>query len=81
MEPALLAKATGRFTRASEARSRPGAGLGLALVDGLVARAGGELRLCHAGHHQIAGSVQSTVCCDHGPEMTVTVLLRAAGHG
>ena len=78
MEPALLATATGRFTRASEARSRPGAGLGLALVDGLVARAGGELRLCHAGHHHPSGSVESGVRCDHGPEMTVTVLLRAA---
>jgi two-component system, OmpR family, sensor kinase len=81
MEPALLATATGRFTRASEARSRPGAGLGLALVDGLVARTGGELRLCHAGHHHSSGSSQSGVRCDHGPEMTVTVLLRAAGRG
>jgi two-component system, OmpR family, sensor kinase len=81
MEPALLATATGRFTRASEARSRPGAGLGLALVDALVARTGGELRLCHAGHHQPCRSVQSGVRCDHGPEMTVTVLVRAARSG
>jgi signal transduction histidine kinase len=81
MEPALLATATGRFTRASEARSRPGAGLGLALVDGLVARAGGELRLCHAGHHQPSGNVHSGVRCDHGPEMTATVLVRAARSG
>jgi signal transduction histidine kinase len=81
MERALLATATGRFTRAPEARSRPGAGLGLALVDGLVARTGGELRLCHAGHHQPFGSVQSGVRCDHGPDMTVTVLVRAARSG
>jgi two-component system OmpR family sensor kinase len=81
MEPGLLATATGRFTRASEARSRPGAGLGLALVDGLVARTGGELRLCHGGHHHSSGNVQSGVRCDHGPEMTVTVLLRATGRG
>jgi two-component system, OmpR family, sensor kinase len=78
MDPELLATATGRFTRAPEARSRPGSGLGLSLVESLVARAGGELRLCHAGHHEHAGGASVDVVCDHGPAMTATVLLPAA---
>jgi hypothetical protein len=43
----------------------------------LVNTAGGELRLCHAGHHASHGT-PAAVACDHGPEMTVTVLLPAA---
>jgi signal transduction histidine kinase len=74
MPPELLADATQRFARADDARSRPGAGLGLALVDTLVDRAGGELRLCFAGHHTSHGHA-APVACDHGPQMTVTVLL------
>ncbi|MEX0426116.1 ATP-binding protein [Nocardioides sp. DS6] len=77
MPPALLATATRRFARADEARSRPGAGLGLALVWALVADADGELRLCFAGQHARSGAT-APVACDHGPEMTVTVLLPAA---
>lgn len=79
MDPELMADATGRFTRAPEARSRPGAGLGLSLVEGLVARAHGELRLCHAGHHEHAGGATADVPCAHGEAMTATVLLPAAG--
>jgi alkylation response protein AidB-like acyl-CoA dehydrogenase len=52
-------------------------GLGLSLVEQLVTRAGGELRLCCGGEHASYG-VASGVPCDHGPGMTVTVLLRAA---
>ena len=78
MDPELMAAATGRFTRAPEARSRPGAGLGLSLVEGLVGRADGELRLCHAGHHEHAGGVTTEVPCAHGNAMTVTVLLPAS---
>ncbi len=74
MPPDLLAGATQRFTRADEARSRPGSGLGLALVDTLVAQAGGELRLCHDGHHSSHGH-PAPVPCAHGPAMTVIVLL------
>ncbi|HRI98506.1 MAG TPA: HAMP domain-containing sensor histidine kinase, partial [Nocardioides sp.] len=48
MPPELLAVATRRFHRAPEARSRPGAGLGLSIVDELVTAAGGELRLAPA---------------------------------
>lgn len=74
MSPALLTTATQRFTRAEEARSRPGTGLGLSLVGTLVSRVGGELRLCHDGRHATYGS-PAPVECAHGPQMTVTVLL------
>jgi len=77
MSPELLASAPGRFTRSPEARSRPGSGLGLSLVEGLATAAGGELRLCHAGHHVRHGP-PVPVECDHGPEMTVSVLLPLA---
>lgn len=74
MPPDLLAGATQRFARADDARARPGAGLGLALVDTLVRQTGGELRLCSGGHHASHGR-PAPVPCTHGPEMTVTVLL------
>ena len=70
----LLATATERFARAPEARTRPGSGLGLALVATLVAEAGGELRLCHAGRHRSTGR-PAPVPCAHDDAMTVTVLL------
>ncbi len=77
MSDDLLGTATHRFTRAPEARGRPGAGLGLALVEQLVVGAGGELRLCHAGRHRVVGS-PLPVPCDHDARMTVTVVLPAA---
>ena len=77
MPEELLGQATARFTRAPDARARPGSGLGLALVEQLVAEAGGELRLCHDGQHATWGS-PSAVACEHGPEMTVTVLVPRA---
>jgi len=72
----LLGQATRRFNRAVEARSRPGAGLGLSIVDQLVTAAGGELRLCHAGQHSSTGT-RADVGCDHDQAMTVTVILPA----
>jgi two-component system OmpR family sensor kinase len=77
MTAELLASATRRFARADEARSRPGSGLGLALVEALVVQAGGSLRLCHGGHHQTHGR-EVDVGCDHTAAMTVTVLLPLA---
>jgi two-component system, OmpR family, sensor kinase len=74
MPPHLLATAADRFARSPEARSRPGSGLGLSLVAAIVTTAGGELRLCHAGHHHGVG-VPVAVPCAHDPAMTVTVLL------
>jgi two-component system, OmpR family, sensor kinase len=77
MAPEMLAQATRRFSRAPEARARPGAGLGLSLVELLAVRAGGELRLCHAGHHASVG-VAAAVACLHDDRMTATVLLPVA---
>jgi signal transduction histidine kinase len=74
MSPALLASATQRFARADEARSRPGSGLGLALVEALVGSSGGQLRLCSGGNHQLHGA-RVDIPCDHDDRMTVTVLL------
>jgi signal transduction histidine kinase len=79
MSDDLLAQATRRFFRAPEARSRPGAGLGLSIVEQLVSGAGGELRLCHGGHHASTG-VPSALPCRHGVRMTVTVILPGIGH-
>ena len=74
MPAELLGDATGRFARAADARSRPGSGLGLALVDDIVRGAGGELRLCHAGvHHPAVPALDGP--CDHSSAMTVTVVL------
>ena len=70
----LLPHAAGRFARADDARSRPGSGLGLALVDEIVRAAGGELRLCHAGTHHPAEPALGGPC-DHDERMTVTVVL------
>jgi signal transduction histidine kinase len=74
MSQTLLGSAPGRFTRSPEARSRPGSGLGLSLVFELVTAAGGELRLCHAGRHVSHGPALP-LPCDHGPRMTVSVIL------
>jgi len=45
MSPAFLARATARFARADTARSTPGTGLGLSVVDAIVTAHDGELRL------------------------------------
>jgi signal transduction histidine kinase len=77
MDAEMLATATHRFTRSAEARPREGFGLGLSLVESIVARAGGELRLCHAGRHELFGQAHP-VPCSHDEAMTVTVLLPLA---
>jgi two-component system, OmpR family, sensor kinase len=78
MPPDLLATATGRFARSPAARARPGSGLGLSLAAAIVTAAGGQLRLCFAGHHHREG-FPAQVPCDHDRHLTVTVLLPAAG--
>jgi two-component system, OmpR family, sensor kinase len=70
----MLAVATDRFARAPEARTRPGSGLGLSLVATIVEGVGGQVRLCHGGHHRSLG-VEAPVACAHDTRMTVTVLL------
>lgn len=76
MPPERLRSATARFSRADEVRAQAGAGLGLSLVEALVSQAGGELRLCHGGHHSSHGR-SVPLACGHGAAMTVTVLLPA----
>lgn len=80
MSPELLVQSTRRFSRADEARSRSGAGLGLSIVDQLVTGAGGELRRCYAGHHVSSGT-PSGVSCRHDDAMTVSVILPVATAG
>lgn len=77
MPPALLRTAAQRFTRAEEARSRSGSGLGLSLVEALVSSAGGELRLCQDEQHMSHG-LKSQMPCDHGRGFIATVLLPVA---
>lgn len=78
MNAATLRTATARFARDDGARSRPGAGLGLSVVEALVVAAGGELRICCGGHHARWGR-HVAVECGHGPQMCVSVLMPAAG--
>ncbi len=75
MDPEMLPQATRRFARAPEARSRPGSGLGLALVEQLVTGVGGQVRLCSGGQHTVHGAPVD-LPCDHDERMRVTVLLR-----
>lgn len=74
MNAELLGTATRRFTRSPTSRSGEGFGLGLSLVEGIVARAGGEVRLCFGGRHQRYGAT-CEVACEHNLAMTVTILL------
>lgn len=74
MDPEMLHTATQRFARSPEARSRPGSGLGLSLVESTVHDLGGELRLCARGQHARFGTGVS-LPCTHENRMSVTVLL------
>jgi signal transduction histidine kinase len=78
MPPDLLALATERFTRSAEARARPGAGLGLAIVDQVMRHTGGELRLCYNGIHSSHGRSHLDVRCNHSAAMTATLILPLA---
>ena len=76
--PTLMARATERFTRSPEARARPGAGLGLSIVEQIIHHAHGELRLCSDRNHHSRGRPVPVVDCEHSASMTATVILPAS---
>jgi two-component system OmpR family sensor kinase len=75
MDPAFLARATARFARADAARTTPGTGLGLAVVDAVVTAHGGSLRLCSNGVHHRSGTDDLPACEHPADGTTVTALL------
>ncbi|WP_235547602.1 MULTISPECIES: sensor histidine kinase [unclassified Nocardioides] len=79
MTPELMDRATERFSRSAEARARPGAGLGLSIVEELTRRAYGQLRLCCGDRHSSHGDPHPAIACDHTAAMTATVILPQPG--
>lgn len=75
VSPAFLPAAADRFARADTARGRPGAGLGLSLVRGLVEASGGELRLCSSGAHHRYAERFPQPCTHPANGTTASVLL------
>lgn len=78
IDPEFLGRATARLTRADTARSTPGTGLGLAVVDAIVAAHRGQLRLCSNGSHHRTGEDYPATCDHPAGGTTVTVLLPGA---
>jgi signal transduction histidine kinase len=73
----FLPMAAERFSRSDAARGRPGSGLGLSLVNALVQRYDGELRLCSDGrHHRFQRRFD--VACHHPPGGTSSTVLLSA---
>jgi two-component system OmpR family sensor kinase len=78
MDPEFLPHAAERFTRADAARTSPGTGLGLSLVEAIVRAHGGELRICSArAHHRVNRSFE--ISCDHPAAGTTIAVLLPAG--
>lgn len=78
IDPVFLAQATARFTRADSARTAPGAGLGLAVVEAIADAHHGELRVCSRGGHHRSRDVFPALCRHPDAGTTVTLLLPAA---
>jgi signal transduction histidine kinase len=77
LHPDFLSAAFGRFQRSDDARSRPGSGLGLALVAALVRRNDGELRLCRGTNHH-SNSHRFDFPCAHPPDGTTATIAFSA---
>lgn len=82
LRAAFLPHAAERFRRDAASRTGPGTGLGLSLVDAIVAAHRGQLRLCADGAHHlgyVADRRLAAVVCRH-PESgtTISVLLPGA---
>jgi signal transduction histidine kinase len=84
MRADFLPHAAERFRRDESARTSPGTGLGLSLVDAIAAVHRGQLRVCSGGaHHQgYAGdSLLADVPCNHPEDgTTVSMLLPGRSH-
>jgi signal transduction histidine kinase len=78
MDPRFLPHATERFSRADEARTSPGSGLGLSLVDSLARAHHGELWICSGGAHHHGGAATAPACRHPGSGSTATVILPVA---
>jgi signal transduction histidine kinase len=78
MDSDFLPRAVERFSRADAARTTPGTGLGLSLVDAIVTAHHGELRICsHGTHHHTTRRFD--LSCDHPAAGTaITVFIGAA---
>ncbi|GAA5024754.1 ATP-binding protein [Kitasatospora paranensis] len=81
MDPTFLPHATERFSRADTARTTPGSGLGLSLVETIVRTHHGELRICSNGAHQRINAWTAVECAHPASGTTVTVLLPQSPSG
>nr|MBA3305398.1 HAMP domain-containing histidine kinase [Thermoleophilaceae bacterium] len=78
IDAGFLTHAAERFRQAESSRAGPGAGLGLSLVDAILAAHRGQLRICSAGrHHQQPTSdpALARVPCAHPADGTTISLL------
>jgi len=78
IDAGFLTHAAERFRQAESSRAGPGAGLGLSLVDAILAAHRGQLRICSAGrHHQqpTSDSALARVPCAHPADGTTISLL------
>lgn len=74
----FLSEAAERFRRADTARTTPGSGLGLALVDALARAHEGQLRICSEGNHHARPSANAALAalpCTHPSAGTSVSLL------
>ncbi|WP_328421529.1 ATP-binding protein [Micromonospora sp. NBC_00389] len=78
MSPEFLPHAAERFSRADTARTSPGTGLGLSLVEAIVRAHDGELRICSAGAHHRTDTRFELPCAHPTAGTTITILLPSA---